>query len=105
MGLTNDWTDAEHRAERAQRLYDEGRLAEAAAELRAAIAVNPYNANWHFNLGLTFEAMEDFSHACGAFEAALELEPDDIEVLNCLGINMNRQGRYAEALSFFERIE
>ncbi len=105
MGTMNDWTEAEVRAERARELYDDGRLAEAAAELRAAIGVNPYNPSWHFNLGLTLEAMDDHGRACMAYEAALELSPDDIEALNCLGVSMNRQGRYAEALEQFQRIE
>ncbi|HUS46887.1 MAG TPA: tetratricopeptide repeat protein [Phycisphaerae bacterium] len=101
----NDWINAETRAEHARDLYDEGRLAEAAAELRAAIDLNPYNPSWHFNLGLTLEAMEDYIRACEAYRAALRLKPDDIEILNCLGVNMNRQGKYSEALKHFERIE
>ncbi len=101
----NDWTNAETRAERAHDLYDEGRLSEAAAELRAAINVNPYNASWHFNLGLALEAMEDYARACEAFEASLGLKDNDIKTLNCLGVNMNRLGRYSDALGYFERIE
>ncbi len=101
----NEWTEAETRAEHARKLYDQGRLPEAAAELRAAIEVNPYNASWHFNLALTLEALEDYTRACEAYRAALAIEPDDVETLNCLGVNMNRLGRYAEALAHFERIE
>jgi len=101
----NEWTEAEARAERAYELYEEGRWAEAAAELRAAIEVNPYNSAWHFNLGLTLEAMEQYEPACQAYQRALELEPEDIEVLNCLGVNLTRLGRYAEALKRFEQIQ
>ena len=66
------WTDAEQRAQRAQRLYGEGRLAEAAAELQAAIDINPANASWYFNLGLTLEAMDDYARACNACERVNE---------------------------------
>ena len=52
----NAWVDAECRAERAYELYELGRWTEAAVELRAALAINPYNAAWHFNLGLTLES-------------------------------------------------
>ena len=101
----NDWTDAETRVERAHQLYEQARWPEAAAELRAAIDINPYNASWHFNLGLTLEAMEDYPRACDVFKAALQLEPDDLETLNCLGVNLTRQGAYGEALEFLEHIE
>jgi len=101
----NDWTDAETRVERAHDLYERGRWVEAAAELRAAIEVNPYNPSWHFNLALTFEAMAEYERACQAFSKALELDGDDVETLNCLAVNLTRVGRYAEALEHFARID
>jgi tetratricopeptide (TPR) repeat protein len=101
----NEWMDAETRVERAHDLYEKGRWAEAAAELQAAIAINPYNPSWHFNLGLTLEALEEYERACKAYRAALELLPNDIETLNCLGVNLTRLGQYAEALQCFTRIE
>ena len=101
----NEWIDAETRVERARRLYDEARWAEAAAELKAAIAVNPYNPGWLFNLGLTLDAMEDYDHAYEAYKDALDLFPDDLDSLNCLGVNRTRAGRYDEALEYFQRIE
>jgi tetratricopeptide (TPR) repeat protein len=100
----NDWMDAEARVDRAHKLYQKGRWVEAAAELRAAISTNPYNAPWHFNLGLTLEAMEDYTGAVDAFQAARDLEPDDVESLNACGVNLTRLGRYAESLACFEKI-
>lgn len=101
----NDWTDAETRVERARELYEKGRWVEAAAELRAAIEVNPGNADWFFNLALTLDAMEEYDRACDAYNAALELEPDDVETLNCLGVDLTRLNRCHESLAIFERIE
>jgi superkiller protein 3 len=101
----NEWTDAEARVERARDLYDRGRWAEAAAELRAAIEINPHNADWHFNLALTLDAMEEYERAADAYRAAIDLEPQDVETLNCLGMDMTRMGRYAEALGCFEQID
>ena len=100
----NDWLDAETRVERAHDLYEEGRWAEAAAELQAAIAINPYNAAWHFNLALTFEVMEDYAQACKAYRSSLALSPNDVETLNCLGVSLTRLGQYSEALGSFEAI-
>jgi len=101
----NEWMDAEARVESAHRHFEQGRWPEAAAELRAAIDINPHNAAWHYNLGLTLEAMDDFVRAGEALQRAVELEPDDIEILNSLGVNLTRQGMYAESLEVFGRIE
>ncbi|MBI5725060.1 MAG: tetratricopeptide repeat protein [Planctomycetes bacterium] len=101
----NEWSDAESRVERAHELYDQGRWVEAAAELRAAIEVNPDNASWYFNLGMTLEAMEEYAPAVRAFKASLRLEPDDLETLNCLAVNLTRLGRFAESLKCYARID
>ena len=103
--MMNSWMDAESRVDRARELYDQGRLAEAAAELRSAIEINPYNPMWHFNLGLTLEALAEYVRACKAYKAALKLSPHDAETLNCLGVNMTRLGRYGDALECFAKIE
>jgi tetratricopeptide (TPR) repeat protein len=97
--------DAEARVESAHRHFEQGRWPEAAAELRAAIDINPHNAAWHYNLGLTLEAMDDFVRAGEALQRAVELEPDDVEILNSLGVNLTRQAMYAESLEIFGRIE
>jgi tetratricopeptide (TPR) repeat protein len=56
----NDWDDAERRVERAQELFEQRRWSEALEELRAATDINPYNAGWHFNIGLTLDEMGRF---------------------------------------------
>lgn len=101
----NEWMDAESRVEHAYKLYEDGRWPEAAAELRAAIEINPHNAAWYYNLGITLEAMEDFHNAGQEFLKASDLQKDDVEILNALGVNMTRQGKYAEALETFTQIE
>ena len=101
----SEWIDAETRVRRAHRLYEQGRWVEAAAELSAAIDVNPINPSWHFNLGVTFEAMEDYARACEAFRKVVKIDPRDVEAMNCLGVNMTRLGQYTEALKQFERVQ
>jgi len=101
----NDWTDAEQRADRARQLYEQGHWAAAARELRAAIDIRPEQGTWHFNLGLTLEAMDDFTGAVTSFETALVLDDGDLECRNCLAVNLARLGRYDEALSQFKKID
>jgi len=101
----NEWVDAESRVESARKYFEQGRWPEAAAELRAAIDINPENAAWHYNLALTLEAMEDYARAEDALQRASELEPNDLDILNSLGVNLTRQGKYAESLDVFSHVE
>ena len=96
---TDDWTDAEAHAERARDFYEQGKWAEAAHELQAAIEVHPHNATWHFNLALTLEAMDEHEAAIASFQTSLAIDGDDLECRNCLAVNLARVGRYDEALT------
>jgi tetratricopeptide (TPR) repeat protein len=102
--MTN-WDDAERRVEKAQEFFERERWEDAVHELKAAIAINPYNGAWYFDLGLTLDMMERYDEAIAAYRRALEIEPDDIEVLNAIGIDCTRSGKFDEAIQFFERIE
>ena len=101
----SDWDDAEKRVERAHELYDRGQWQAALDELKAAIAINPYNSSWHFNLGLTYDAMERYHDAITCYRQALEIDPEDVEILCALGVDCNRAANFDEAIGFFERIE
>jgi tetratricopeptide (TPR) repeat protein len=100
-----EWDDAESRVEKAHELYERGRWEEALNELKAAIAINPYNGSWFFNLGLTYDALDRFDEAITAYRKALEMEPEDVEILTALGHDCNRAGEYDEAIGFFQRVE
>ncbi len=101
----SDWQEAEERVEKAHELYERGRWEEALSELKAAIAINPYNGAWYFNLGLTLDMMDRYEEAITAYRRALEMESDDLELLNAVGTDCTRVGKHREAIEFFERIE
>ncbi len=101
----NDWYDAEQQVEKAQELFEQQKWPEALELLRAAVAINPYNSAWQFNIGLTLDEMERYGEAIEAYEEALTLQPDDLEALNHLGIDLTRVGRFEDAIRNFERIE
>lgn len=102
----NDWVDAEHHVERAHELFDAGRWDEAESELRRALSLNPYQAEWHFNLGLTLEAAGRDADAAEAFRDAFQLSDDpDSHAAMLVGVNLTRAGRPAEALEWLERAE
>ncbi|MCA9294184.1 MAG: tetratricopeptide repeat protein [Phycisphaerales bacterium] len=99
----NDWSEAESFVERAHELYEAGRWAEAEAALRRALALNPYRAEWHFNLGLTLEAAGRWDEAERALKQAHELDGNDDQIMLMLGMTCLRAGRANDALSWLER--
>lgn len=103
----NDWMDAEHHVERAHELYDAGRWDEAETELRRALFLNPFQAEWHFNLGLTLEAAGRHTDAASAFERCFELHSDDSQrdanSALLVGVNLLRSGQAAAALPWLDR--
>ncbi len=107
-GLTmNDWVDAEQHVERAHEHYDAGRWDDAVTELRRALSLNPYQAEWYFNLGLTLEAAGQNSDAATAFAQcfALHEEHDQPDANSALlsGVNLVRAERPEAALVWFEK--
>ena len=101
----NDWNDAERRVERAAELYEQRKLQEAVDELKAAIAINPYNPGWFFNLGLTLDELNRAEEAIDAYEQALEIDPHDLQTMNRLGMDLHRVGKLKQALATFYKIE
>ena len=99
----NDWFEAEQRVERAHELFESGRWEDALHELRAAVHVNPFQGEWHFNMGLALDALGRYDEAIASFTRAMECDGEDAEVLNNLGVDHLRLDRATEALEFFER--
>lgn len=99
----NDWQDAEQHVERAHEHYEAGRWDEAVAELRRALALNPYQAEWHFNLGLTLEAAGRYADAATSFGEAFTLDPEDGQIAVMTGTNLLRANQIEPAIGWFER--
>ncbi len=101
----NSWDQAEEKAVAAYELYELGDMELALKHLRDAIIINPDNSAWHFNAGLTLDAMNRFEEAIEEYQAALEITPDDPEILNSLAVDFTRIGQYELALNTFEHIQ
>ncbi|MFG0325881.1 MAG: tetratricopeptide repeat protein [Phycisphaerales bacterium JB037] len=99
----NDWIDAEKHVERAHEFYERGRWDDAETELRAALDRNPYQAEWHFNLGLTLEAAGRYRSAVDAFASAHELSKEDPQAALLAGINALRANEAALSLTWLDR--
>jgi len=96
---------AERSARKAFDLYEDGKMTQALVELDRALEINPTNSAWHFNKGLTLDAINRFEEATSEYETALQLSPDDLEILNALAVDYTRTGLYDRALATFEYIE
>jgi tetratricopeptide (TPR) repeat protein len=103
----NDWLDAEQHVEKAHEHYDAGRWEDAERELRQAISLNPYQAEWQFNLGLTLEAAGRHGEAADTFERVFQLRDQDgdrdTQAALSAGANWLRAERPAKALEWFDR--
>ena len=101
----NDWSRAERCALKAFKLYENGQIDLALFAINKAIEVNPSSNTWHFNKALTLDTLERFEEAIEEYKLALEIEPEDIEILNCLAIDYTRVCQYDLASKIFEQIE
>jgi tetratricopeptide (TPR) repeat protein len=92
----------------ADTLRREERFAEAVAAYDGGLAVfsNPANAPWgvYFARGISHERLQNWPAAEADFRKALELQPDQPQVLNYLGYSMVEKGiNLDEALGMIER--
>ncbi len=98
----SDWFDAGEHADRALEMYERGRWAEAEAELRKALSLNPHQGEWHFNLGLTLEAAGRESEALSCYERTISLMPGQIDPVMAAGIVANRLAQFDRAVELLE---
>lgn len=100
----SDWLDAEAHADRALEMFERGRWADAEAELRKAIELNPEQGEWHYNLGLTIEAAGRDAEALACFARTAEMMPDQVEPAIAAGNTALRLGRHRESIDWFRRV-
>ncbi len=82
---------------RADRRYDE------AAKLgRRAIAADPGNADYHFNLALDLEGMGRLDEALAAYQAGLAIEPDRAQAYASVGNLLRTMNMLNGAVQAFE---
>ncbi|MBT3295582.1 MAG: tetratricopeptide repeat protein [Verrucomicrobia bacterium] len=78
-------------------LLKDGRYAEAAQHLKAAVALDPDFARAHHNLGNALQALGHIAQAILHYEEALQHKPDFADAHNNLGSTLHALGRSREA--------
>jgi len=85
-------------------LQERGRIEEAIAAYRRAIALDSGHANAYSNLGVLLRATGQPVQAETAYRTAIRLNPDHIEAYTNLGILLNRLKRTEESVACFCRV-
>jgi tetratricopeptide (TPR) repeat protein len=83
-------------------LHEEGRLAEAAARYRRALAISPGHAPAHNNLAATLRAQGRYAEAIAEWEEALRLQPDYRSAADNLANALRQRGSARASQGEFE---
>ncbi len=83
--------------ERGIHLGAEELFVEAAQAFRRAIALEPDNADFHYNLGLALANQKNYVEAEQVFRRAIELFPENHLYIYNLALTLSKQGRLQEA--------
>jgi tetratricopeptide (TPR) repeat protein/transglutaminase-like putative cysteine protease len=73
-------------------LHEKGDLDGAIGEYRAALQLNPNDAQTHSNLGLVLKGKGDMDGAIAEYRAALQLNPNDAQTHSHLGVALKNKG-------------
>jgi tetratricopeptide (TPR) repeat protein len=102
--MTPYWYGEEKRRQSWQGLPGwEKEAQEALRWLEASARLDPYNARTRVAIGLCHQWLGDLKSASESFEAALELGPNDVHVLNALSWNLIVRGDLNRARSLVDQ--
>ncbi|MEO7602603.1 MAG: tetratricopeptide repeat protein [Sphingomicrobium sp.] len=89
-------------AKEGQSLANSGKPAEAIAQLRAAVALDPANAAAHNALGSLLNSKGHFAEALPHAEQAVTLDPANARYRYNRGVVRAEHGRFADAVADFD---
>jgi tetratricopeptide (TPR) repeat protein len=102
IGDPAGWSDALPYYNRGNRYLNNGRPEDAMRDFQEAITKYPYDADFHINLGVAFQKLEDYGAAEQAFKAAIKLKPKDWSGWNNLGNAYLKQDRLKDTVAAYE---
>ena len=83
--------------------YQRGDVAAALPLLERAVTAQPFEPEFHNNLGLALAAADRDTQAAAEYRAALALRPDHAVAWNNLGLALQAQNAIADAIDAFRR--
>lgn len=90
--------------ERGQQLFEEEDLEGAIREFQMAVAAEPNNASYHYNLAVAYDENERDDEALAEYQATLALDPNDTPTLLALGYMWNENGEQDKAQEIWGKI-
>lgn len=99
----SDAQQAENHLEAAQTAFESDDWEGAVAGFLAFIQFQPNSAGAYFNLGTSYERLEDYTSAILAYEQAVDLDPALNHALLAVAGLQGRQQQWNEALATFDR--
>lgn len=84
-------------------LFNLDRIEEAKARYLEAIRLRPNDPAYRNSFGVNLAIKKDFTAAMEQFQEALRIAPNYLETYENIGIMLKRQGKLAEAESYFEK--
>lgn len=82
-------------------LIEQGKPDEAVSFFNEVLQQHPHNYKAYYGLFLSYYALKDIEAAEAALFKAYKLNPQDIEILNEMGLTYFRKGEYDKSASFF----
>ena len=103
LAIERDPRNESYRFRYGMLLTDTKAPAAAVIRLQEALKEFPSSSRLWFALGVAQSALDKTTEAAEAFRRAHELDPKFAPALAYLGMTYDQQGRYGEAVSFYER--
>jgi tetratricopeptide (TPR) repeat protein len=88
-----------------RRLMQQGKNAEAVAQLQQMAAANPGMKGLAHELGIAYYKGGEYLKAIDAFKKATQEDPEDKEAIQLLGLSNYLSGRPADAIPLLERVQ
>lgn len=88
----------------AESAFDAGDFGEAQRLLEQALAIEPDDGLTLYNLGLVYAQQDQLRQSIAAFEDALRVLPDSVDVWFWLGLTYAMDGRVADARPLLEKV-
>lgn len=76
---------------------------DAVQQIQHAIALNPQDPVYHFNLGNAYRRQCALTKAVESYRTALQLDPNDADALNNLGSTLHETGEIEQAAACYAR--
>ena len=89
----------------AHKLLEQGKFAEAVAELQLVEKRNPAQNGLARELGIAYYRQGDYLKAIASFKKAVEEDPEDRESIQLTGLSLYLAGKPGEAIPYLEKVQ